>query len=112
MFQNVPECSRMFQNVPECSRMFQNVPGCCRMFRDVQGCLSVPQVANSVCVHSFGMHKDGTLQSYTYKHVQNCLYKHAVTKECMQLHKPACSYISLYAVSKLACSYISLHAVI
>merc|ERR1711911_558677 len=31
-----------------------------------------------------------------YKHVQNCLYKHAVTKECMQLHKPACSYITLY----------------
>ena len=127
--QDVLECSRMFQNVPECSRMFQNVPGCSRMFRDVQGCsrmfkdvcLSVPQVENSVCVHSFGMHKDGTLQSYTYKsvqhctslynivhvcttlykHVQNCtsLYKHAVTKECMQLHKPACSYISLYAVT-------------
>ena len=84
--------------------MFRDVQGCSRMFKDVF--LSVPQVENSVCVHSFGMHKDGTLQSYTYKsvqhctslynivhvcttlykHVQNCLYKHAVTKECMQLH--------------------------
>merc|ERR1711911_297238 len=65
MFQNVPECSKMFQDVPGCSGMFKDVQGCSRMFKDV--CLSVPQVENSVCVHSFGMHKDGTLQSYTYK---------------------------------------------
>ena len=103
-----PGCSRMFQKVPECSKMFQDVPGCSRMFRDVQGCsrmfkdvcLSVPQVENSVCVHSFGMHKDNIVQACItfYMSVQHCTSMYKIVCTSMQLQKNACSYISLHAV--------------
>ena len=83
MFQNVLECSRIYA---ECSIMFQNVCRMyvCRMFQNV------------------------------FRMCAECskMFQNAGPRTCMQLHKLACSYTSLHAVTWAYMQlYISLHAV-
>jgi len=104
------ECTRTEHYSLTLTSLYNIVQVCITLYKSVQHCTSMYKIVQ-VCTSM----QLQTLQSYTYKSVQHCaslynivqvcttLYKHVqnctsmykiVTKECMQLHKPACSYIS------------------